>query len=180
MKLNKLLVIGSLFLLPAQAQSDVQFTNIECAKAISFKQMEDCSNVQLGKWDKALNMSYQRALEIIAQTTKNFRAQPASDAHSVELANESDKQYETLKEAQRVWIEYRDANCGFYSHNQNGVPAIDLARCRTKMTEDRTMEILFGIIGDDSRDYNELQKFLKVVEPVVGRRLQRPFRTMIN
>ena len=48
------------------------------------------------------------------------------------------------------------------------------------MTEDRTMEILFGIIGDDSRDYNELQKFLKVVEPVVGRRLQRPFRTMIN
>ncbi len=51
-------------------------------------EMVDCLKAKTGAWDKELNAAYRAALEA---------AQP--------------KQADQLRKAQRLWIQYRDANC---------------------------------------------------------------------
>ena len=51
----------------------------------------DCLKAQTAQWDKCMNVAYQQALK---------DAEP--------------KQREQLRVAQRLWIQYRDANCLYY------------------------------------------------------------------
>ena len=54
-------------------------------------QMVECLKAKTAQWDKRLNAAYQKVLE---------------------AAN--DKQRDQLRVAQRLWIQYRDANCLYY------------------------------------------------------------------
>lgn len=46
-----------------------------------------------------------------------------------------------LKEAQRLWLKYRDANCAFYGSQEGTIRQVQAAECRRSMTKDRALEL---------------------------------------
>jgi len=54
---------------------------------------------------------------------------------------ESDKQRARLRAAQRLWIQYRDANCGFYALGEGTISRVEAAECMRSMIEARAREL---------------------------------------
>jgi uncharacterized protein YecT (DUF1311 family) len=50
-------------------------------------------------------------------------------------------QREPLKDAQRLWIHYRDANCGFYGSQEGTIREVQEAECFRSMTQERALEL---------------------------------------
>jgi uncharacterized protein YecT (DUF1311 family) len=46
-----------------------------------------------------------------------------------------------LKTAQRLWIQYRNANCDFYGDEQGAIREVEGAECLSRMTQDRAIEL---------------------------------------
>ena len=98
------LVVGLLFAAPAFAGD--QGNPGACTG--STPEMVDCLMAQHAHWDKELTIAYQQAMK---------DAPPA--------------QKQKLRDAERAWIKYRDANCAYYAggrghhrpHQCGGLPA---------------------------------------------------------
>ena len=43
--------------------------------------------------------------------------------------------------AQRLWVQYRDANCAFYGVQDGSIRQVQAAECIRSMTEDRAHEL---------------------------------------
>ena len=43
--------------------------------------------------------------------------------------------------AQRLWVQYRDANCGFYGTQDGSIRQVQAAECMRSMTDDRAREL---------------------------------------
>ncbi len=81
--------------------------------------MLDCIVDETMRQDKQLNAVYKQLLG------------------TVSAARQKD-----LREAQRAWIKFRDANCDFYYDSEGGSSAQLIASdCRMTMTADRTAEL---------------------------------------
>jgi uncharacterized protein YecT (DUF1311 family) len=93
----------------------------------STPEMVDCLMAQHAHWDKELTIAYQRAMK---------DAVPA--------------QKEKLREAERAWIKYRDANCEFYAAGEGTIAQIDAAACLLNMTQKRAEELKSGGAGPDN------------------------------
>jgi uncharacterized protein YecT (DUF1311 family) len=50
-------------------------------------------------------------------------------------------QRQALLAAQRLWVQYRDANCGFYGTKDGSIRQVQGAECIRSMTEDRACEL---------------------------------------
>jgi uncharacterized protein YecT (DUF1311 family) len=50
-------------------------------------------------------------------------------------------QRQPLVAAQRLWVQYRDANCGFYGAQEGSIRQVQAAECLRSMTEDRAREL---------------------------------------
>ena len=81
-------------------------------------EMVDCLNVKTAFWDKRMTIAYQTQLK---------DAEP--------------KQREQLRVAQRLWIQYRDANCLYYGLGQGTIARIDAGECMRSLTETRAREL---------------------------------------
>jgi uncharacterized protein YecT (DUF1311 family) len=81
-------------------------------------EMVDCLKAKTAYWDKRMTVGYQTAMK---------DAQP--------------KQREQLRAAQRLWIQYRDANCLYYGMGEGTIARIEAGECMRKMTEDRAREL---------------------------------------
>jgi uncharacterized protein YecT (DUF1311 family) len=79
-------------------------------------QMVECLKAKTAQWDKRMNVAYQQALK---------------DA--------GDAQRDTLRTAQRLWIQYRDANCLYYGMGEGTIARLDAGEC--SMTEARAREL---------------------------------------
>ena len=88
---------------------------------VSTPEMVDCLNAQAAQWDKKLNAAYKAALDA---------AEP--------------KQREQLRKAQRLWVQYRDANCTYYSLGEGSIARVQAAECLRGMTEKRAKELQNG------------------------------------
>ena len=80
-------------------------------------QMVECLKAKTAQWDKRLNVAYQKAVQ---------DAQPA--------------QRDQLRTAQRLWIQYRDANCLYYGLSEGTIARLDAGECMRSMTEARARE----------------------------------------
>ena len=80
-------------------------------------QMVECLKAKTAQWDKRMNLAYQKGLK---------------DA--------GDKQREQLRAAQRLWIQYRDANCLYYGLGEGTIARIDAGECMRNMTKARARE----------------------------------------
>ena len=50
-------------------------------------------------------------------------------------------QHQPLLTAQRLWVQYRDANCAFYGTPDGSIRQVQAAECLRSMTEDRAREL---------------------------------------
>jgi uncharacterized protein YecT (DUF1311 family) len=78
----------------------------------------DCVQAKTKVWDQRLNAAYKALQQRI-------------DAD----------QRDPLKAAQRLWVQYRDANCRFYGSQQGSIREIQAAECQRAMTQDRALEL---------------------------------------
>jgi len=81
-------------------------------------EMVDCLKAKTAYWDKRMTIAYQRML------------------HAGEP-----KQREQLRVAQRLWIQYRDANCLYYDLGEGTIARIEAGECMRSMTEARAKEL---------------------------------------
>ena len=81
-------------------------------------QMVDCLKARTAQWDKRMNIAYQQAVK---------------DAGNA--------QRDPLRAAQRLWIQYRDANCLYYGMGEGTIARIDAGECMRSMTEARAREL---------------------------------------
>ena len=81
-------------------------------------QMVECLKARTAQWDKRLNTAYQQALKDAANA-----------------------QREPLRTAQRLWIQYRDANCLYYGMGEGTIARLDAGECMRSLTEARAREL---------------------------------------
>ena len=90
------------------------------------RQVTACTNAQYQAWDKSLNVEYKAA-----------------------LGRTPDEQKPLLVKAQRLWMQYRDANCAIGFGHGGTVSSYLGAQCLLNMTRDRAKE-LHGLHDDDT------------------------------
>ncbi|MCI0599892.1 MAG: DUF1311 domain-containing protein [Beijerinckiaceae bacterium] len=78
----------------------------------------DCIEAKTRVWDERLNKAYKELPQRI---------------HAGQIG--------PLKDAQRLWIKFRDANCGFYGSQEGTIRQIQAAECMRSMTQDRALEL---------------------------------------
>lgn len=81
-------------------------------------QIVECLKATTAQWDKRMTIAYQQAIK---------------DA--------GEKQREQLRSAQRLWIQYRDANCLYYGLGEGTIARIDAGECMRNMTKARAEEL---------------------------------------
>jgi uncharacterized protein YecT (DUF1311 family) len=81
-------------------------------------EMVECLKGKTAQWDKRMTIAYQQAMKDVS---------PA--------------QREQLRAAQRLWIQYRDANCLYYGMGEGTIARIDAGECMRSMTEARAREL---------------------------------------
>ena len=81
-------------------------------------QMVECLKAKTAQWDKRMTIAYQQALK---------DAVPA--------------QHDQLRAAQRLWIQYRDANCLYYGQGEGTIARLDAGECMRSMIEARAKEL---------------------------------------
>ena len=81
-------------------------------------EMVECFKAKTAQWDKRMTTAYQQAMKDAAQ-----------------------QQREQLRAAQRLWIQYRDANCLYYGMGEGSIARIDAGECMRNMTEARAREL---------------------------------------
>ena len=89
-----------------------------CGDQVSTMGIVDCLAARTKVWDQRLNKAYQTLLQHI---------QPP--------------QRDPLKAAQRLWVQYRDANCGFYAAHDGTIREVEAADCLRSMTTQRALEL---------------------------------------
>jgi uncharacterized protein YecT (DUF1311 family) len=85
----------------------------------STAEMVDCLGAKTARWDKRMTIAYQEALKNAA----------------------SPQQHDQLRAAQRLWIQYRDANCLYHGLGEGTIARVDAAECMHSMTEARAREL---------------------------------------
>jgi uncharacterized protein YecT (DUF1311 family) len=115
-------LVGAAVSAHAGAQSDPGET---CG--VSTPEIVACLNKQTDYWDRELNAAYQTALKDAAP-----------------------KQREQLRAAQRLWIQYRDANCTYYAMGEGTIARVSAASCMLEMTKARANELKGGGAGPDN------------------------------
>jgi uncharacterized protein YecT (DUF1311 family) len=122
---------------PALAAEDPP---LDCENALSTADLNICAERALEKVDAELNKIYQRALKSIPK----LESDPPYDAKSWEKA---------LRESQRAWIAFRDAECknhvAMFWTGGTGATA-DILGCMEEKTKNRIKELKERYEPDDS------------------------------
>lgn len=90
----------------------------DCGQSGSTAAIVECRDAETKQWDRRLNAAY-KALQ---QRVDAGQRQP-------------------LTAAQRLWVRYRDANCGFYAAGEGAVSRVLAAECMRTMTRQRACEL---------------------------------------
>ncbi|WP_246664374.1 lysozyme inhibitor LprI family protein [Tardiphaga sp. P9-11] len=116
----RVIVAAAVFSLLASAAyaGDQGDTERLCNSGNTFDMVE-CLKAKTAQWDKRLNVAYQQALK---------------DATS-------DKQRGQLRDAQRLWIQYRDANCLYFGLGEGTIARLEAGECMRRTTEARAREL---------------------------------------
>ncbi len=75
------------------------------------------------------------------QAKTNAADQRLNAAYKALQARVEQVQRQPLLLAQRLWVQYRDANCGFYGTQDGSIRQVQAAECMRSMTEDRAHEL---------------------------------------
>jgi uncharacterized protein YecT (DUF1311 family) len=76
-----------------------------------------------------------------AQAKTALGDQRLNAAYKAMQARIEPTQRQPLVLAQRLWVQYRDANCGFYRTQDGSIRQVQAAECVRSMTDDRAREL---------------------------------------
>lgn len=116
--------------LPAATATAQQDPDIDCDNAVVQMELTYCAEKEWEAADAKLNTAYSAAM-------KSMREMDA------ELSADLEGAAETLKEAQRAWIPYRDKACaaaGFLARGGSMEPML-IYSCLAELTEQRTQQL---------------------------------------
>jgi uncharacterized protein YecT (DUF1311 family) len=102
-------------LVPAAFAGDAGDPDQSCDGSTA--EMVDCLSAKTARWDKRMTIAYQEALKTAGP------------------------QHDQLRAAQRLWIQYRDANCLYYGLGEGTIARVEAAECVRSMTEARAREL---------------------------------------
>jgi uncharacterized protein YecT (DUF1311 family) len=119
MTIKKLLItiIALVAFAPAARAGDQRDAGAGC-DGVSTPEIVNCVMAKTAQWDKRMNAAYQKALK-----------------------EDEPKRQEQLRTAQRLWIQFRDANCLYFDMGEGTIARIDAAECMRNMTEARAREL---------------------------------------
>ena len=82
-------------------------------------------------------------LEVVecVQAKTTASDQRLNAAYKALLAQVDAAQRQALLTAQRLWVQYRGANCAFYGTPDGSIRKVQGAECLRSMTEDRAQEL---------------------------------------
>jgi uncharacterized protein YecT (DUF1311 family) len=100
-------------LIPAAAHADWYGSEYQQCQGTTAALLT-CLDRATQAWDRRLNAAYQQRLH---------------------------KRPDELRAAQRLWIEYRNANCRYYREGPGSIAAIEGAECMRVMTRQRALEL---------------------------------------
>lgn len=89
-----------------------------CGDRSNTVEIVDCVGAMTKSWDQRLNTAYKNLTQRIYAG-----------------------QREPLRAAQRLWLQYRDANCRFYGLQEGTIRQIQAAECMRVLTQDRALEL---------------------------------------
>ena len=80
--------------------------------------MVECLNALRAHWDKELTIAYRQAMKDAVAAQK-----------------------EELRDAERAWIKFRDAQCAYVAAGEGSIARVEAAECLRSMTEKRAREL---------------------------------------
>ncbi|WP_170976385.1 lysozyme inhibitor LprI family protein [Rhizobium sp. FKL33] len=104
---------------------------VACDDVVSQMEANECIGDEYGKADASLNAAYKKAL---AFTQKNDMESPVEGEPT---------ETETLKKAQRAWIQFRDAHCAGMGFKARGgtLEPYENIRCQLLLTKERSAQL---------------------------------------
>lgn len=103
----------------ASAAAEAAATGTDaCRDAMTTQAMVECGAVEAKAWDQRLNKAY----DALTKRVDVGQRTP-------------------LVDAQRLWIRYRNANCGFYGMTEGSIGRVQSAECVRSMTQHRACEL---------------------------------------
>lgn len=119
------LILVAVLVSPALAEEKV-----DCNNAMTQLEMTTCANLDWQQADEELNVAYKAAMSKMRETDEFLPEDQRGAA-------------ETLREAQRAWIPYRDKACDAYGFQARGgtMEPMLVYGCRAQLTEQRTKEL---------------------------------------
>jgi uncharacterized protein YecT (DUF1311 family) len=111
-----LMAATAAFLVTAAQANDAGDLDQSCDGSTA--EMVDCLAVKTQRWDKRMTIAYQQVMK---------------DAPA--------PQRDQLRAAQRLWIQYRDANCLYFGMGEGTIARVDAGECLRRMTEVRAREL---------------------------------------
>jgi len=112
-------LLAALLAAPVQAETVTWYDDAyqQCAER-STQGIVECIAAQTEDWDQRLNAAYGALMK-----------------------QQSAEQRTALRDVQRLWMRYRDANCGFYAAAEGTISRIAAAECLRVMTASRALEL---------------------------------------
>ncbi|MGL5488057.1 MAG: lysozyme inhibitor LprI family protein [Shewanella sp.] len=104
---------------------------IDCEKAMSTPDINECARIAQEKVEKNLNIVYRRVLKQIENINKNPETEAQVDFKK------------TFIEAQRLWVKFREADCqNVYKFNSGGtIRGLAFISCMQSRAEQRIKEL---------------------------------------
>jgi uncharacterized protein YecT (DUF1311 family) len=90
----------------------------DCNDANSTAQIVQCLATQTADWDRRLNTAYQKLLNTL----------PA-------------RRRDRLRSTQRLWVQFRDANCAYFASGEGTIGRIEAGQCMLRLTAARAQEL---------------------------------------
>ncbi len=110
--------LGAALAVAAASKPAAAATTDACQGAMTTSAMAECTAAENKAWDQRLNKAYE------ALKTRIDAGQRTP-----------------LLDAQRLWIRYRNANCGFYGMSEGTIGRVDAAECLRRVTRARACEL---------------------------------------
>jgi uncharacterized protein YecT (DUF1311 family) len=94
----------------------------DCGDRKSTADIVECLATQTAVWDRRLSGAYQKLLDSLPVRRRD-----------------------RLRNAQRLWIQFRDANCAYFASRAGTIARVEAGQCLLRLTTARAMELEEGI-----------------------------------
>jgi uncharacterized protein YecT (DUF1311 family) len=92
-----------------------------CEDRKSTADIVECLATQTAVWERRLNAAYQKLINDLPSRRRD-----------------------RLRTAQRLWLQFRDANCAYFASRAGTIARVDVGQCALRLTAARAIELEEG------------------------------------